>query len=286
MTRLYHVNGDLVPSEQAVVSVDDRGFRYGDGAFETLRAYGGEIFEWDAHADRLERTCEAIGLDHGLSRADLRERIAETLAANDFADAYVRLSITRGVQPGTLEPKPDVEPTVVVYAKPLPRGGLDGEPVWDEPATLETVKTRRVPDAAFPAAAKTHNYLPGILARRELHDADEALVRDVDGYVAEGTVSNVCFVTASGLHTPSLEGPVLPGITRRVVLELAAAAEIPVTEGRYEPETVRDAEEVFLTNTTWEIRPVTRVDGIEKSVGPVTELLTRLFDRRVEQRYY
>ncbi|MFC4988934.1 MULTISPECIES: aminotransferase class IV [Saliphagus] len=286
--RLYHVDGELRPRSEATVSVEDRGFRYGDGAFETMRAYGGAVFEWAAHVDRLEATCEAIGLDHGLSRGDLRERIDETLAANDLLDAYVRLSITRGVQPGKLTPGPAVDPTVVVVAKPLPRGGLSGEAIWadDGPAALETVRTRRVPDEAIPAGAKTHNYLNGILARRELHDADEALVRDGEGYVAEGATSNVFFVTGEGVRTPTTDGPVLPGITRRVVMELAEEAEIPIEEGYYEPAAIREAEEVFLTNTTWEVRPVRTVDGIDREVGPVTELLARLYDERVETACY
>ncbi|WP_255170277.1 aminotransferase class IV [Natrononativus amylolyticus] len=284
--RTYHVDGELVPADEATVSVDDRGFRYGDGAFETLRVYGGRVFEWDAHADRLERTCESLGLTHGLSRSNLRGRIDETLAANDLADAYVRLSITRGVQPGKLTPRPAVDPTVVVYAKPLPRGGLEGESVWDEPATLQTVKTRRIPDEAIPAGAKTHNYLNGILARQELYDADEALLRDLEGNVAEGATSNVFFVREDGLHTPATDGSVLPGITRAVVLELAAEADMPVFEGRYDPTDVREADEAFLTNTTWELRPVATVDGLEVGGGPVTDLLAGLYDRRVERACY
>jgi len=126
--RTYHVDGDLVPAREATVSVDDRGFRYGDAAFETLRAYGGTVFAWDAHVERLERTCELLSLEHGLAAADLQARIDETLAANDLADAYVRLSITRGVQPGKLTPDPEVDPTVVVYVKPLPRAGSRANP--------------------------------------------------------------------------------------------------------------------------------------------------------------
>ena len=284
---IYHLDGDLVPASEATVSVDDRGFRYGDGAFETLRAYGGTVFEWEAHADRLEATCETLDLEHGLSRADLHGRIEETLEANGFTDAYVRLSITRGVQPGKLTPDPAVDPTVVVYVKSLSRGGLEGDPVWDGPATLETVETRRIPDEAIPAAAKTHNYLNGILARNELSpDADEALLCDLEGAVAEGATSNVWFVADGTVHTPATDGSVLPGITRRVVLEVAAEVDMPVREGRYEPATVREAEEVFLTNTTWEIRPVTAVDGRQLEVGPVTERLSQAFNERIERTCY
>ncbi|SFB70178.1 branched-chain amino acid aminotransferase [Halobiforma haloterrestris] len=283
----YHVDGDLVPASEASVSVDDRGFRYGDAAFETLRAYGGEIFEWERHADRLEATCEALSLEHGLSADDLRSRIDETLAANDLADAYVRLSVTRGVQPGKLTPQPEVDPTVVVYVKPLPRGGLEGESVWEGRATVESVETRAVPDAAVPAGAKTHNYLNGILARTELSAAaDEALLFDTDGAVAEGATSNLFFVRDGRLRTPSTDCDVLPGITRGIVLETAHAAGIEVETGRYDLEDVRTADEAFLTNRTWELRPIERIDDAAIGTGPVTERLSRAYDERVEDACY
>ena len=296
---LYHVDGDLVAASEATVNVRDRGFLYGDAAFETMRAYGGEVFEWNAHMDRLAETCEVLGLEHGLSAGDLRERVDETLATNEFREAYVRLSITRGVQSGKLTPDEEVDPTVVVIVSQLPRGGRGSQPVWDGPATLQTAKTKRVPDAAIPARAKTHNYLNGILARLELRvtDADEAMLVDADGHVTEGATSNLFFVRDNALRTPSLDGPVLPGITRRVVLELAREEGIPVEEGQYTPEEIRSADEVFLTNSTWELRPVEIVDGLSvgngddndaadgTAAGPVTTLLSRLFDARVEPAY-
>lgn len=307
-TLQYHVDGDLVPADEATVSVEDRGFAYGDAAFETLRAYGGEVFRWDAHATRLENTCETLGLDHDLSAPTLQARIDETLAANDLADAYVKCSITRGVQPGTLDPQPNVDPTVVVIAKPLPRGGVESDAVHDGPAVVQTTKTRKPSSRALPADAKTHNYLNGIFARLELRvtGADEALMLDPEGNVAEGATSNLFFSDGSALKTPSLDGPVLPGITRRAVIEIAEDEGIPVEEGTYTPDHVRSADEVFLTNTTWEIRPVETVDGLAvtgaensgaaenaadeaddaNAAGPLTTLLSRLFDQRVEERYY
>ncbi|WP_435185048.1 aminotransferase class IV [Halobellus sp. EA9] len=284
----YHVDGDLVPADEATVSVRDRGFMYGDAVFETLRAYGGEVFRWDAHAERLARSAAAIELDHGLDSADLKRRIDETLRANDLEDAYVKLSVTRGVQPGKLTPSSDVDPTVVVQAKPLPRGGVDAEPIWDGPATLQTVKTRRVPDAAIPSRAKTHNYLNGVLARLELRvsDADEAVMLDAEGHLAEGATSNLFFVDGDALCTPSLDGPVLPGITRAEVLDVAGQEGIPVNEGSFTPEDLRDAEEAFVTNTTWEVRPVETVDGIDVGGGPVTTLFQRVYDARIEREHY
>jgi len=306
----YHLNGELVPAEEATVSVRDRGFRYGDAGFETVRAYGGDVFEFGAHVRRLERTCERLGMADAVpDRDDLAARIDETLRANDLRNAYVRLSVTRGVQPGKLTPAPDVDPTVVVVVQPLPRGGVaraGGEAVWADPAVVRTVPTRRIPDEALPADAKTHNYLNGVLARLELRRtvgdsgpdpgrgpdtgtdgaaADEALVRDIDGNVAEGAASNVFFVDDGTLKTPA-EGRILPGVTRRVVLELAEKEPFPVETGSYEVAAVRRADEAFLTNTTWELRPVASVDGHPVGGGPVTRLMTRLFDERVERRHY
>jgi branched-chain amino acid aminotransferase len=288
----YHVDGDLVPEDEATVSVLDRGFMYGDAAFETLRVYGGDVFEWAAHRERLERSADRLGFDDAVP-GDLRERVAETLAANDLREAYCKVSVSRGVQPGKLTPDPEVDPTAVVYVAPLPRGGVEGDPVWDGPATVQTVRTRRAPDAALPADAKTHNYLNGVLARLELRRAateafaaDEALVRTVDDYVAEGATSNVFFVDEGVLKTPSGDLSLLPGVTRSVVTDLAEREEFPVETGRYGVDDVRGADEAFLTNSTWEIRPVGSVDGIDLTVGPMTKLLTRLFDERVEREHY
>jgi branched-chain amino acid aminotransferase len=284
---IYHVDGELVDRTDATVSVDDRGFRYGDAAFETCRAYGGTVFLWDRHRRRLENTCETLGMG-GAVPDDLRERVAETLAANELSEAYVRVSVTRGVQPGKLTPSETVEPTVVVYVKPLAPGGTDGEPVWDDPAVVRTVETRRIPDAALPVDAKTHNYLNGILARIELREsgaADESLMCDLDGYVAEGATSNLFFVDEGTLKTPEL-GSVLPGITREVVLESADRADVPTETGTYTVGEVREASEAFLTNTTWELRPIARLDGSEIGGGPLTERLQRAYDESVDRRCY
>jgi branched-chain amino acid aminotransferase len=288
----HHVNGALVSEDEATVSVLDRGFMYGDAAFETLRVYGGDPFAWDAHRERLRHTAETLGFGDAVP-ADLRERVDATLDANDLEDAYCKLSVSRGVQPGKLTPDPEVDPTVVVITKSLPRGGREGERVWDDPAGVQTVRTRRVPSESLPADIKSHNYLNGILGRLELRrsagdgdPADECLLRDIDGNVAEGATSNLFFVSEAGLRTPSAELDLLPGVTRDIVLELAREEGFPVETGAYSLDDVRNADEAFLTNSTWEIRPVGTVDGIEVGTGPMTKLLQRLYDERVEQRHY
>jgi len=274
---LYSVNGDLVPADDASVSVRDRGFQYGDAVFETMRAYDGRVFRFDDHLDRLANSCALLGIDHSIPQNVFRERVRETLVANDLAEAYVKLSVSRGVQPGKLEPGPATDPTVVVQVAELDRG-----PTWDAPATLETSSVQRVPSEVIPAAAKTHNYLNGILARRSV-DADEAVLLDSEGAVAEGATSNVFFARNDVLHTPSLDGPILPGITRRVVLDIARERDVPVETGRYEPAALRDADEVFLTNSTWELRPVARYDDTTYAEFPVTERLHAAYRARTRR---
>lgn len=284
----YHVDGELVPAGEATVSVHDRGFAYGDAVFETIRVYGGVPFRWAAHAERLTESAAALSLPLPVDTGQLRARVIETLAANDLQEATVKLSVTRGSDTRGLTPSAEPEPTVVVTVSPLSRGGTAGERVWDEPARLQTAKTQRVPDRALPSEAKTHNYLNQILARLEtrVSDATEALVCDTDGYVAEAATANLWFVADDALRTPSLEGPVLPGITRETVLELARAEGIPVEEGQYEPDDVRAADEAFLTSSIREVKPIATVDGVAVGGGPVTTLVGRLYDARVDAACY
>ena len=289
MTTFAHVGGRLVPAAEASVNVRDRGFRYGDAAFETLRAYNGTILRWHHHWRRLERTCEGMRLPTGVHRTAARARIRETMAANGLADAYIRLSISRGVQTGRLAPQQHGDPTVVIIVEPLPRGGTTGQRTWDGPATCAIPRTRHIPDESLPAHLKTHNYLVGILAKAEAMDrgADEAVLLDTHGRLTEGTVSNVFFVRDGELCTPSTATqPVLPGITREIVLEIAEDAGIPTLRDSFAPEALFDADEAFLTNRTWELRPIGRVDETELSVGRVTSRLQAAYDELVERTCY
>ena len=287
MAEYAHVNGEVCPLSEATVSVRDRGFRYGDGIFETLRVYGGTIFAWEEHYDRLSHSADVLALEHGLDDATLEHRIHETLDVNGLENAYVRLSITRGVQPGKLTPQSPVDPTVVILVDALPRGGVTGEPVWDAPATLQITDVQRVPNAAIPATAKTHNYLNGILARLDEPAADDAILLDSRGAITEGTVSNLFIVDDGVLHTPNTDvGPILPGITRSTVLALAEQADIETRHTVLYPQHLYAADEVFLTNTTAEIRPVTAVDETTYSVGTVTDRLMEAFDHYIEANCY
>lgn len=280
----YHVDGDLVAADSAGVSVHDRGFLYGDAIVETLRAYDGTVFRWDAHADRLDAAAAALSLDHGHSAAELKRRVEETLAANQTDDARVRLSITRGSDSETLTPAAEFDPTVVVQVTPLPPGGPDGDPVWDTPATLQTVKTRRIADDAVPAAAQTHNALDRVLARAELRvsDADEAVMLDSDGRVVGGASAALFVLDGEALSAPGGDGGAAD-VLRTEVLDIAASEGIPTQDGPAFPDDLRDAVEGFVAHPVWGIRPIGTVDGIAVGGGPATTLLRRVFDKRVER---
>lgn len=272
-----HVDGDLVPEDRAV-SAADRGFRYGDAAVETLRARAGEPFRWADHRRRLLESCEALGI---VPPDDLYERVRTTLGANDLTDALVRISITRG-DGGGLTPPVESEPTVVVTTEPrTSTGGSTDSP--SEPVRLQTVKTRPIPDRAIPTRANTHCRLDRVLARRELvADADEALILNDAGYIVGGAGSALFFVDDDAIRTPGLDGR-SPRVLRSVVAEIADDEGFPAAEGEYTPDEIRGADEAFLANARWGIRPVGAVDGIELSAGPVTALLRRLLETRIER---
>lgn len=291
--RRYHVDGAVVPAAEATVSVEDRGFRFGDGAVERLRAYGGEVFRWSAHADRLRATCDDLGMS-GAVPEDLPLRVAETLEANGLADAAVRVHVTRGSgvgHAGAPTPPDDPEPTVVIAAEPLPRGGRDSERAWDDPAVVGTVRRRRIPETAIPGAERTHSALDRVLARWELRRAaneryqpDEALLRENERVVG-GAASELFWVGDGVLRTPAAEGRA-PLVIRETVLELAEGESFPVETGRFGLDAVRAADEAFLASARWEVRPVASIDGIEAGAGPITRLLGRLYEDAVERRCY
>lgn len=289
MSGFAYVNGTIAPVDEAVISVRDRGFLYGDAAFETIRVYGGTCFAWDRHFERLHESCSTLEIEFPYSRDFLRNAIAETLASAGYRDAYVRLSITRGTQSGRLTPECDTSPSVVILTEPLPRGGVHGTPVWDGPATCTFTTVQRPSVEALPAHAKTHNYLNGILGRLEARavGVDESLFLDSNRNVTEGATSNLFFVRDGTVLTPSVDDlPILPGITREIVCSVAERESIPVSTGSWPIDPVLQADEVFLTNSTWEIRPVNRIDETTFSSSTITDQLIDSFDELVENECY
>ena len=280
-----YLNDRFVKESEATVSVFDHGFLYGDGIYETIRSYGEKIFMRDQHLARLHRSAEAIGLT--IPERDwpslLHESMTRNEVGNDQTDAYIRITISRGTGDIGLDPALCPNPTIVVIAKPLKTPPLER---YREGVSLIMAKTRRNLPGALDPQIKATNFLNNIQAKREAIAAGafDSVLLNWESHVTECTVSNVFFVQAGQLCTPSLDCGILDGITRGVILTLARENRITVSEGRFGVEALRQAEECFLSNTTMEVMPVTRLDSRHIGNGKPGPLTRRLHQIFVTQR--
>jgi len=278
-----YLNNRFVQEAEAVISVFDHGFLYGDGVYETIRSYKNRIFMRDQHLGRLRRSAAAIGLSipipEGNWPALLHEAMKRNDVGNDQADAYLRITISRGAGDIGLDPGLCRTPTVVIMAKPLTSPPRQ---TYRDGVSLIVAKTRRNLPSALDPQIKATNFLNNILARREAIAAGafDSLLLNWESLVAECTVSNLFFVSEGRLCTPSLACGILDGITRHIILMLAREERIPVDEGTFTLERLRQADECFLTNTSMEVMPVTKLDQRpigEGKPGPVTQRLHQIF---------
>ncbi|MFN0242449.1 MAG: aminotransferase class IV [Planctomycetota bacterium] len=281
---LVHVGGELVPRAQAKVSVFDSSVQGGDAVWEGLRVYSGRVFELDAHLERLFASAKALAFVGMPSRDDVQRALFDTLRANGMQDgAHVRLTLTRGEKVTSgMSPKFNQSgPCLIVLAEwKAPVYGTGG-------LTLVTASVRRNSPQCLDSKIHHNNLLNNILAKIEANavGADDALMLDVEGYVAETNATNVFLVKESVLKTPTADH-CLPGITRRVVMEIARANGLPLEERRVSLSEFYVADEVFTTGTMGELAWVKSIDGrtIGKGErGRVTEHLSALFRRRTEQ---
>ncbi len=280
--RIY-LNDRFVDRQDAVVSVFDHGFLYGDGVYESLRAYGGKFLLLSQHLHRLARSADAIGLALPLTERDWPALLHDCLAHNRLADAMVRITVSRGPGDIGLDPALCPKPTLVITARPF---RPYPEQLFDEGVSLAIVRTRRTANDAIPSHVKSLNFLNNILAKREASAAGafDALMLNVDGHLTECTTSNLFFVEGNRLCTPSLDCGLLEGVTRGLVLSLACEQGLAVEEDRYPAARLAAAAECFLTNTSMEIMPVTTLDGAPVGTGrpgPLTQRLRRLFQDNV-----
>lgn len=285
---LIFLNNSLVPEEEARVSVLDRGFLYGDGVFETLRAYSGAIFHCNDHLERLFQSAEAIYLQIPFTRDYLMEALHKTLVANHLKDAYLRLSVTRGVSEPGLDIRDCPSPTLTIFAKEF--SGYP-ESLYQSGIRAAVVNTRRIPASALNPAVKSLNFLNNVMARVEATrlNAAEAIMLNMEGYVAEGTVSNIFVVKDGLIKTPSLSAGILNGVTRSIVIGLSKENGIPIIEEAFYPDALYTADECFVTSTLYEVMPVISVDGqkIGKGLpGELTQRMLKLFRRLTENKSY
>jgi branched-chain amino acid aminotransferase len=270
-----HINGRLVEESEAAISVFDRGFLFGDGIFESMRTLAGRVFRLDRHLARLRGSARRIALDLPVSDRALSEAVAELLQANGLAEARVRVTVTGGPgRPGDYLHAPG-PPTVVMSAAPF----KPLEPVLHQQGVAVVIPRRRaIASDALDPSIKSTSRLNFVLARREANQQGgfEAVLQDAAGHLTEGTASNLFLVSRDRLLTSPVPEGGLPGVTREAVIELAREAGVPVREERLPASLLDDASEVFLTNTSWEVLPVARVDGREIGggrPGPVAILL-------------
>ena len=254
------INGTLFEKQDAKISVYDHGLLYGDGVFEGLRSYGGNVFRLDEHLARLWNSAKAILLEIPISREEMARAVNETLKANGLKDAYIRLVVTRGAGTLGLDPNRTANPQVIiitdhitVYPEELYRQGLE----------IITASTLRNHPAALNPRIKSLNYLNNILAKIEAQQAGcmEALMLNHKGEVAECTADNIFLVRDGVLLTPPTDAGVLEGITRQAVIELARASGHEVREVSLTRHDVYIADECFLTGTAVEVIAVVKVDS-------------------------
>jgi D-alanine transaminase len=271
------VNGRFLPLADAMVSIEDRGFQFGDGIYEVIRTYGGRPFELEAHLARLDRSAHALNLRQPYSHQQWTQHIREGIRRAAFPESKVYVQITRGVAPRDHAYTSDLSPTVVMTVRELHPLSPSVSAAGVEAMTIEDIRWGR-------CDIKSVNLLANVFARQQAKQAqmfETILIKD--GQVTEGAVSNV-MVVQNGTVITAPEGPrILSGVTRTVVLQVARQEGIHVQERYCSQADLYDAAEVFLTGTTIEVLGVIRIDGKpigDGKPGPVTQRLAKEFLER------
>ena len=280
-----YVNGKILNEDKAVISVFDRGYLYGDGIFETMRSYGGVIFRLGDHLERLYSSMKSLKIRQSLSRRETEEAVYNLLDVNGIKDASVRMTVSRGISKhmGFGISQSEASSVVITATEFVPR------PIsyYTKGINADIARFRRN-SRAFSSNFKTLSYLDSIIARSEAlpKGSFETIFLNESGYVSEASVSNIFMIKGNRLMTPSADCGVLPGITRKAVLELAPYAGLGVDEGKFNEEELAKSDEVFVTNSLIEIIPVTMIGGMrvgDGKVGGVTLKIHSLYKELVEK---
>ena len=269
---LIYVSGAWRTAADASISVFDHGLLYGDGVFEGIRAYNGRVFKLERHIDRLFDSAKAIRLEIPQSHAEVCALVVETCRRNGIRDGYIRLVVTRGPGDLGIDPRKCPRAEVIVIARQLTMYAAAAKGIKVVTSTFR----RNAPDAASPSI-KSLNYLNNILARIEANDrgADEALMLDAQGYVAEATVDNFFIVTDQALLTPPTATN-LKGVTRETVLAVAGSLGIKAEERPFTLFDVWTSKEAFICGTGAEVVPVLSVDDRQVGSGDIGPITARI----------
>jgi branched-chain amino acid aminotransferase len=280
---IVYVDGKWLKKEEAMVSVFDHGLLYGDGVFEGIRSYEGKIFRLREHLERLYDSAKAIWLTIPIPIAEMTRLHEEGLQRSGLKDSYIRTVVTRGSGDLGLDPRKCKTPTVIII--------IDKIALWPaeryaEGLSVVTASTPTPHRESLSPRVKSLNYLPHILAKVEgiVAGADEVLMLDAAGFVAEGSGANLFTVRRGALSTPSVHSGILRGVTRDAVAELARAAGITVHETTLNRFDVYTADEVFFTGTGAEVIHARVVDGRtigDGKAGPITSDLRERFRKLV-----
>ncbi|WP_078597419.1 branched-chain-amino-acid transaminase [Evansella clarkii] len=269
------LSGEFVKKEDAVVSVYDHGFLYGDGVFEGIRVYSGNIFKLDEHLDRLFESAQSIMLTIPYTKEELTNIIVDTVRKNQLKTAYIRVVVSRGAGNLGLDPAYCSQPRVVVIAEEL---ALYPQSLYEKGLRVGSVASRRNrPDVLSPQV-KSLNYLNNILVKLEANQAgvDEALMLNDQGYVTEGSADNIFIVKNGTIRTPPVYLGALEGITRNAIISLAKELGYELQETPFTRHDVYTADEVFLTGTAVEVIAVVEVDGRKVQEGKPGEVTNHL----------
>ncbi len=271
---LVYVNGELVPEAEARLSVFDRAFLYGDSLFETLRVCNGRVFRWNQHLDRLQRSATALGFPLPVAPADLRRAARQLLEANQTADALLRLTLTRGIGPRGYSPRGAHSPAVVMSLHEAPP--LEPEPV---PTWQVVTSSLRVVPAERLTQHKTGSKWLQILARQEAEaaGADEALLLNTQGEVAEGAAANLFWVRGPILYTSPAAVGMLPGVTRAVLLEICAQQGFQVKKRLIQLNQLLNSDTLIFTNSAHGVVEGRSLDGRPFPGAPLVGQLRRLY---------
>lgn len=285
MAQWIYLNGEFVTKENAKVSVYDHGFLYGDGIFEGIRIYNGNIFKCKEHLERLYDSAKSIMLDIPLSFEEMQSALIESVRKNVLQNGYIRLVVSRGPGDLGLDPRRSPKANVIIIVEQL---SIYAEEAYVDGLKIVSVSTRRnVPDALNPKI-KSLNYLNNILVKIQanLAGVGEALMLNSQGYVAEGSGDNIFIIKNGVLTTPPSYVGALEGITRAAIIDICGKIGYKVKE---EPFTLHDvyvADEVFLTGTAAEVIAVREVDARiigQGKAGPVTTHLLKEFRSIVDK---
>lgn len=280
MERLAYVNGEILPLSQATVSVQDRGFLFGDGVYDVVRIADGEYFRLSRHLERLRANAQAIELG-GIPPLTRLQQIAETLCNRaDVVDGMLYFQLTRGSGPRQSNYPETEAPSVVAYVDQLRR---EVESLRDDGASIILVPEMRWERCDI----KSVNLLPKVLMSEQAsrNDCYEAVFVSEQSEVWEGTSTNIFLVEDGTLRTPDDPNRILPGITRREIVEIAAGEGIPVEMSTVLIEDLFEADEVFLTGTLTQVLGVVDIDGDPVGDGDVGPMTRRLHDELRDRMY-